>query len=30
MQKHRDDEKIIKTADILNQNEEQQENTEKK
>jgi len=30
MQKHKNDEKIIKTADILNQDEEQQENIEEK
>ena len=29
-QKHKNDEKIIKTADILNQDEEQQENIEEK
>jgi len=30
MQEHKDDEKIIKTADISSQDEEQQENTEEK
>jgi len=30
MQKHRDDEEMIETADILNQDKEQQENTEEK
>ncbi len=29
-QEHRNDEKIIKTADILNQDEEQQKNIEEK
>jgi len=30
MQKHKDDEEMIETADILNQDEEQQENIEEK
>ncbi len=30
MQEHRDDEKMIKTVDILNQDKEQQENIEEK
>jgi len=30
MQKHRNDEKIIKTADILNQDKKQQKNIEEK
>jgi len=30
MQKHKDDEEMIKTADILNQDEEQQKNIEEK
>jgi len=30
MQEHKDDEKMIETADILNQDEEQQKNIEEK